>query len=937
MKSSIATICAAAMLFAAAAEAAPFQNFVEARAAIDKALREKRHDEAERLIGEAAPLAGTAGEKDQLFDLTTRAHAEIGAARSAALLKLAEPVIAGCTNFTRCPQTTRNAFARAAQTALAAGDTQAVKRLLDALAKDRDVTDQVFNLWNGVANNFVDDALARRAAKPVKPADAAAQAEIVAGFRAEASTFGLNTGALIIDGLPALDQARVATAVAILTKLMPQERLSAPLRLRREQAMLAIRKKTFNEPGMLAAYESLKAFALGQKPVSQADTNALLGAVETTFNFRRDRGEWAEYTALAREYRAKLAAFQAAAPNEMKVRELAGLFRMHDMKAFDALASDFAKLPQDAATLDAILRVNTLASEGSSHAAGAVRPKIAGMLAGFISGRSKFSYGMQGRIAEFLFHDAVARGDLKAVKSYYDELVGIRDRSRAKWEAENNREKAARELKQPYTRDQTVTPTVDLASKAFGTYVRVISEARDYQAFYAMRKPAAIPKNPGACFEFAATCHALGKNDEALAALDMGITNTSANAGARFNAQVLKAAILSPDIPSFTKALLALRPYSDAQGKAGEPPVESDKRFFNFLRGASLYMYHIASDRARYPYILAIVGLTHDMMWPEERLLYTARFVASAPRTAEGALAAGIFDKYPVENRMGRYGIYDYMTKDKQVALLKSTEKPRLEADTKGKEGGVVVLFDPTGVHFYVRLNDPDAARSRDGYADGANLEFSIMPGEMTAWHWNIVTVRNPRNQYDVEWDSPIPGRKRTRDFVEVDSVSTDKAHCFHIFTPWVMFYDRLPANGDTWRFVCCAGWAGQFGALGGGAVHELGRGMQIKFEIGGSVANQIREGVVKQAAGEYRKVRDQWENAVFWSDPHMGDAPFYGAVVKPYLAELDAQAKIVTDGQLDKAGVDRIYRDYIRDLADFRLMLDARRADYLKAALFAE
>ena len=46
--------------------------------------------------------------------------------------------------------------------------------------------------------------------------------------------------------------------------------------------MLAIRKKTFNEPGMLAAYEGLKAFALGHKPVSQADTNALLGAVETT-------------------------------------------------------------------------------------------------------------------------------------------------------------------------------------------------------------------------------------------------------------------------------------------------------------------------------------------------------------------------------------------------------------------------------------------------------------------------------------------------------------------------------------------------------------------------------------------------------------------------------------------------------------------------------
>jgi hypothetical protein len=148
-----------------------------------------------------------------------------------------------------------------------------------------------------------------------------------------------------------------------------------------------------------------------------------------------------------------------------------------------------------------------------------------------------------------------------------------------------------------------------------------------------------------------------------------------------------------------------------------------------------------------------------------------------------------------------------------------------------------------------------------------------------------------------------------------------------------VFAYDR-PANGDEWFFSLIAGWAGQFGALGGGGVHEFGRAMRLDFEVTPWQRELLRLGLLRQAVGEYGKVRGQFENAEFWEDPHLGDPTFYAKVVEPWLAELDDVAAQVKSGNnIDAATVNRLLDKYLFDLADFRLAIDAKRAAYIRDA----
>jgi hypothetical protein len=68
-----------------------------------------------------------------------------------------------------------------------------------------------------------------------------------------------------------------------------------------------------------------------------------------------------------------------------------------------------------------------------------------------------------------------------------------------------------------------------------------------------------------------------------------------------------------------------------------------------------------------------------------------------------------------------------------------------------------------------------------------------------------------------------------------------------------------------------------------------------------------------------------------------MGDESFAEAVVKPFLKTLDDAAARVEDTSkpLTPAQVDQLFQESVPQWADFRLKLDARRADYLEARFF--
>ena len=655
------------------------------------------------------------------------------------------------TNLTTCAQTVRNDFKAALKTAVNAGDMAAFKALLARLGREPSVTPQVFDLWNAAAWALADDAAVLAKKKPAE------QAEIVAGFREGGTTFGLNNRPLEIGGRPALAAARLADAESVLLEMMPQKGLSVANEGRRDSTLLSMQNKVGTNKGKADAAKRLHDFALAAKPVTRDDTNAVFSAVGAFFDYKRENGDWDGYAAFARDCQKALAPMYGASVLNLKGRELGAYHRAHDEKAYDALAAEMAALPADAATLAAYFAAkDTIQNRNQNQA----WTKVLALFKRFTDVRATLKPSDHARLAELLYNAAKARGDIAEAKARYAELEKIKADTTAAWNAESAREKAARSAKQPFTRDPSIPKPeglVDRVRPGHASFLRDKHAFADAVPFY---RQMATPRNVNTYYDLGYVCAAAGDRDGAFAAFAVVKTNAQAKADVKFRVCAIEAALQARDAADFAKRVAALRKMSDAEGAEGESAYDADVRFLLRVRNASRTVYSLWPDPAHRDYPDALLKLSRTLEVPEDKVSYTAKFLDGAPRTAEAALATGIFEKYPVENRFGKYSVYSDVAASwqgnhhaKELKLIKTCpDIPRLQADQPGKEGAVVVLYDTTGVHFYIRMNDPDAVKSRDGYADGARTSRSTpsrprraTPSTSSRRGWSATTTSRRR------------------------------------------------------------------------------------------------------------------------------------------------------------------------------------------------
>lgn len=358
---------------------------------------------------------------------------------------------------------------------------------------------------------------------------------------------------------------------------------------------------------------------------------------------------------------------------------------------------------------------------------------------------------------------------------------------------------------------------------------------------------------------------------------------------------------------------------------------------YNCYRAASHYLFYEVKD---YPekiwQVKALDEMVDEMKWPEEKVFYTVKYDADAPRTAEGALLKNYFSK-DVDDRFGYRRTYSTLRKNLEIPNLKCNPKPSLHADTPGYEAAFKMVYDDVGVHMYIKCNNPEAWRTKLGMADGASFELTIMPGEETEWYQTFCSAAHPEDKNLIEWGQPWLGRKLSRDHVKNDSCVTDNCFVFHTVFPWIMFIKELPSDGTVWVAVVAGNWGDKSRSLGGGKSHELGRGARLVFKIDAAEAAKIREGVCRQAVGAYKKVRTDWAETGFWDDPHIGDSGFYKSVVVPYLDSLDAPAEKVLRLQASAADYAEYFEKYALEWSDIRIMINRKRAEYLEKRYFSK
>lgn len=835
--------------------------------------------------------------------------------------------VSSCTNFATCAQNVRNDFVNATKKCAAEGDMATFGKLIERLAKEK-VDGHVFQMWQQTANGLVDAGLAQKKRKPEE------QKTLMAGFREGGTTFGLWQGAEEIGKTP--DKAFGTAAANLLKRKMPQQGLSSALQFRRDQTVLGIMNRIGTESDKVAAAAPVRALAFSIKPVTRDDTNAVFDAANTTCNFLLERGKNADYAAFAKEFRTKRTDLvKGEMAKKWMARELGGYARVPDEKAFAALKAEFAKLPVDRELLGALVEFRNTVTQ---HIWPGLWDRVADVSRPFLNGRGKFK-GVERMLAdEFSLNLAGSLNDTATMKRDYAAILATAAEVEKRWEAENAREKAAREVEQlsrknglkfePFKRDPAVErPNPRIVNNARGVFIRKMNEAGDWAAAVPEMEKNLNARNPNGYWDLAVACTKVGKDHRAIELCDQILGDElKARPEMKADARSLKAWISATDEKDLVQRLNAIR---------GD---QNDKDWFNALRRAGRFYFTLDSSEKRVGWLKAVIGLSRDLLWPEEKVGYTLTWMEDAPKTADSALRSDIFKKLSTENRMGKYNTWNLFDKNAELALLKSNEKPHTAADVAGKEACVCACYDASGLHFYAKFNDPEAGKARDGIANGFYAEYDFQPGGDAPWHWNMITrADTPNVDQGAVWDAPRKGFKVGAEYIKEDAVSTDTCHVFHIYVPWILCWNEFPKTGDTWRMVFVAGWAGQFGALGGSAVHELGRGLQMTFDIPQDARAKMLKTLLRQAVKDFKAVRDKWENASFWEDADLGDPDFAKEVSEPFIKSCDELAKECMDDALTPARAEEIYATRMMDLADFRLALDKKRADYLKAKFFAK
>ena len=324
-----------------------------------------------------------------------------------------------------------------------------------------------------------------------------------------------------------------------------------------------------------------------------------------------------------------------------------------------------------------------------------------------------------------------------------------------------------------------------------------------------------------------------------------------------------------------------------------------------------------------------------NMYLKEPERICKATYVANAPQSADGFTRTPFYEDWGsmvTEFKVYGDGYSERASKD-ETRHLKDAVQPVPNPDYKT---GVRVLYDEMGVHVFVRCEDPDIADIKLGKKDAGSLEFFFRPGNAEKPYHSIFFTKLPNTDdpHAANWSMPGRHYRRTQDCFEKDAVLTDKGCVAHLSIPWMSFYDDLPVNGNNW-VLGVMHWGSGYFLSSGGIVHELSRGLSVRFEMTPKQIADLKRNVSITAFNRYNKIRhNEGDFLLTWKDPLLGDPDFFKDEVEPLIKELDAAGEKLLAPASDKE-VETIYKNIVPLWAEIKFEVDERRARYLRKRLF--
>ncbi len=242
------------------------------------------------------------------------------------------------------------------------------------------------------------------------------------------------------------------------------------------------------------------------------------------------------------------------------------------------------------------------------------------------------------------------------------------------------------------------------------------------------------------------------------------------------------------------------------------------------------------------------------------------------------------------------------------------------------------MVYNAQGWYIYIHCQDPDI-QSRVDLQKDISLEMFFSPGLEKVPYYQMIVRQLKRSTNHYDWGMPHRHYRSVKESVRVESLPLDTGLATFIFIPWDDLYDRVPLDGEHWRFSLMR-WGPS--VTWGGKVHDTGNFGIIHFA---TPTKSQREKI------ERRVLRTAWfkfqanakKATTFWSDEELGDLDFYQGTLKPVIEQYTSLGESLGDvADWDAQSVQKASA-VLEDWMEFEYKIAELRTEYLLQKRFAE
>ena len=246
-----------------------------------------------------------------------------------------------------------------------------------------------------------------------------------------------------------------------------------------------------------------------------------------------------------------------------------------------------------------------------------------------------------------------------------------------------------------------------------------------------------------------------------------------------------------------------------------------------------------------------------------------------------------------------------------------------------GRETSFYMVYDERGWYIYIQCDEPQVQKLVDEGKEVA-LEIFFSPGLGDVPYYQLIVSQRAGKVDYYDWAMPHRHYRSLKNHGRVESLQLESGFATFLFLPWESLYDRLPLDGEYWRFSFMR-WNPAM--TWGGSVHDSGNFGLVKFERpGAAVSAAIKKKMLRTAWFKFQ--RTAAKNSAYWSDEKLGDLPFYDHILKPVIDAYTALGESLGSPDSWDAGAVEKARLMLGDWMEFSYKTSELRADYLRQHL---